>query len=37
MSMMPYVCTYMQAANSLDIKGLLEVTCKTMANMIKGA
>ena len=24
------------AANYLDIKGLLEVTCKTVANMIKG-
>ena len=24
------------AANHLDIKGLLEVTCKTVANMIKG-
>jgi S-phase kinase-associated protein 1 len=25
-----------QAANFLDIKGLLDVTCKTVANMIKG-
>ena len=24
------------AANYLDIKGLLEVTCKTVANMMKG-
>ena len=26
----------LQAANYLDIKGLLDVTCKTAANMIKG-
>jgi len=29
-----FVCV--QAANYLDIKGLLDVTCKTVANMIKG-
>jgi len=28
--------TLLQAANYLDIKGLLDVTCKTVANMIKG-
>lgn len=27
---------FVQAANYLDIKGLLDVTCKTVANMIKG-
>ena len=30
------VCFLLQAANYLDIKGLLDVTCKTVANMIKG-
>lgn len=29
-------CFLLQAANYLDIKGLLDVTCKTVANMIKG-
>ena len=31
-----YVCFILQAANYLDIKGLLDVTCKTVANLIKG-
>lgn len=31
-----FCCFYLQAANYLDIKGLLDVTCKTVANMIKG-
>ena len=31
-----WLVTILQAANYLDIKGLLDVTCKTVANMIKG-
>lgn len=31
-----WLVTMLQAANYLDIKGLLDVTCKTVANMIKG-
>jgi S-phase kinase-associated protein 1 len=30
------ILTTMQAANYLDIKPLLDVTCKTVSNMIKG-
>lgn len=33
---MAVVFSSFQAANYLDIKGLLDVTCKTVANMIKG-
>lgn len=33
---MLYLFFFLQAANYLDIKGLLDVTCKTVANMIKG-
>lgn len=31
-----WLVAVLQAANYLDIKGLLDVTCKTVANMIKG-
>ena len=31
-----WIVWLLQAANYLDIKGLLDVTCKTVANMIKG-
>ncbi|PFX32879.1 S-phase kinase-associated protein 1 [Stylophora pistillata] len=32
----PWDQEFLKAANYLDIKGLLDVTCKTVANMIKG-
>ena len=31
-----FVSFLLQAANYLDIKGLLDITCKTVGNMIKG-
>jgi len=31
-----HVCCSAQAANYLDITGLLDLTCKTVANTIKG-
>ncbi len=31
------ICRVLQAANYLNIKSLLDLTCLTVANMIKGA